>query len=362
MSFARFASTLFLGVASFAAETVPGSTGGLTVHEWGTFTSVADRDGSSIPWTVLADDGDLPCFVIRPQFLTKVGARSWVRMETPVLYFYTPRPATVSVGVDFPKGRITEYYPPAERDTVAKRLDWAKVEVVPGEDAKFPGAAGRSHYFAARATDASPLRVGDSPEKFLFYRGIGDFEVPVHPRFTADGDVEIDQPFPAILFENRGGKIGYRLATGKRIAAPELTGTVDDLREKLTGLLVEAGLYPKEARAMFETWRDSWFEEGMRLLYLVPRDRVDEILPLHVTPKPEAIERVFVGRVELLSPAMRDTIGTALAQRDEKTLLRYGRFLTALTGQLTLPDSRMGQFLQSVEAAAQARAIAECVR
>src|SRR5436305_7117845 len=131
---------------------------------------------------------------------------------------------------------------------------------------------------------------------------------------------------PAILFGNRGGKIGYRLGCGPRVEAPELTGDVDGVRAALVDMLTEAGLYPKEARAMVETWRDSWFEEGMRVLYLVPRATIDALLPLSITPAPQEIARVFVGRVELLSPEMRDTIGRAITGRDTATLPRYGRF------------------------------------
>ena len=360
MSFARFASTLFLGVASFAAETIPGSTGGLTVHEWGTFTTVADKDGSSMPWTILADDGDLPCFVVRPNVINKATAHARVRMETPVLYFYTARPMDISVGVEFPQGGITEWYPPAVQ-TGPRRLSWEKVEIRPEAPAAFPTAAGKSHYFAARATDASPLRVGDAIEKFLFYRGIGEFQVPLLPRFTPEGDVDLGKPLPAILFENRGGRIGFRIATGARVAPPELTGSLDDLRGQLATMLVSAGLFPKEARAMVDTWRDSWFEEGMRVLYLMPRDEVDRLLPLQFSQLPQAVERVFVGRIELLSPAMRQTIGTALAERDRPALLRFGRFLNAFAAQLVDASRyREGQFLQTLNAAA-ARESA-CVR
>jgi len=39
----------------------------LTVHEWGTFTSVAGPDGKAAQWLPLAGPGDLPCFVERFQ-------------------------------------------------------------------------------------------------------------------------------------------------------------------------------------------------------------------------------------------------------------------------------------------------------
>jgi len=345
MFFVRFASTLLLAAASFAAETIPGAPAGIVVHEWGTFTSVAATDGRAIPWTVLADDGDLPCFVNHSQVLFKYQMEGRVRMETPVLYFYTPRTAKVSVGVDFPQGALTEWYPPAEQSS-PRRLDWNSVEVLPGDSAELPGAHGPSHYFAARATDAAPVRVSGKPEKFLFYRGIGDFQPPLLPRFTAESAVELGMTAPAILFENRGGHMGFRVADGPRVAAPELTGSVDGVGAALVTLLRDAGLYDKEARAMVETWRDSWFEEGMRLLYIVPRETVDSLLPLHIDPQPQSIERVFVGRMELISPAIRETIGTALAKRDEATLRRYGRFLNAFAREIG--DWRGRQYLESL--------------
>src|SRR5580698_1794586 len=101
-------------LALIAADTLP-RPGGLTVHEWGTFTSVAGEDGSAIVWDALGGKEDLPAFV------NDVGYRcfKWrltgtVRMETPVLYFYSPREVTASVKVQFPHGVISEWYPKAD--------------------------------------------------------------------------------------------------------------------------------------------------------------------------------------------------------------------------------------------------------
>ena len=38
---------------------------GLTVHEWGTFTTVAGKGGRAIDWLPLSGPVDLPCFVVR---------------------------------------------------------------------------------------------------------------------------------------------------------------------------------------------------------------------------------------------------------------------------------------------------------
>ena len=91
-----------------------------------------------------------------------------------------------------------------------------------------------------------------------------------------------------MVFENRGGRIGYRIArtlrTVTEIEPPELTTDIEAVGSELVGHLTEFGLYRKEALAMVETWQDSWFEEGMRVFYIVPRAMVDRVLPLEVNP------------------------------------------------------------------------------
>jgi hypothetical protein len=325
---------------------------GLTVHEWGTFTSVAAEDGSAVPWVSLAPPADLPCFVNHLSMLCVKCGPARVRMETPVVYFYSPQPLTASVHVDLPSGLISEWYPQAD---VKSRLgpaytymgdgniNWSRVEVQPGAAPDFPNDGSASHYYAARETDAAALRVGDEAEKVLFYRGIANFIVPLEPRFSLDGKLEIrntdkDPIAFVMVFENRRGKLGFRVMRdlrGKGLAdPPEVGANLQSVHEELAQALVAAGLYPKEAAAMIETWRDSWFEEGMRVFYLTPRRIVDSELPIRISPKPETLERVFVGRVELLSPAMRETLQTALEAGDTKTLSRCKRFLGPWKEQL----------------------------
>jgi hypothetical protein len=99
-------------------------------------------------------------------------------------------------------------------------------------------------------------------------------------------------------------------------------------------VLEQSGLYPKEAAAMVETWRDSWFEQGMRVIYLMPRATVDKVLPLKVTPAPKETQRVFVGRVEMLSPWTERTIRAAMETNDTKKLDQFERFLAPFLAQI----------------------------
>lgn len=92
-------------------------------------------------------------------------------------------------------------------------------------------------------------------------------------------------------------------------------------------MLVRQGLYLDEAHAMVETWRGSWFEEGSRLIYVVPAEFVNRILPLTIHPTPAQTVRVFVGRLELVTPATERAVESAFAAHDRRTLEKYGRFL-----------------------------------
>ena len=326
----------------FAADPVSPAAG-VTVHEWGTFTSVAGELGEPVYWSPLTAPSDLPCFVNRLPTQCVKCAPSIMRMETPVLYFYSAKPATVSVKVDFPSGLISEWYPRAA-DVSPKgavtyerngRIDWGKVEIGDSAFGNFPKDDRPSHYYAARETDSAALRVNGQEEKLLFYRGVASDGVYLAPRILPDGRVEIRRnslyAVPrAILFENRDGNIGYRvvrdLSQPVTVDAPKLGADVREVHRELAQALEGAGLYPKEAAAMIETWRDSWFEDGLRVFYLVPKTAVDFLLPLRIEPAPVQTTRVFAGRVELLSNAMRQNLQTALANGDIPTLAKCGRF------------------------------------
>jgi len=312
-------------------------------------------------WGALGGPADLPCFVVRQQHLVKQALFARVRMETPVVYFYSHRPATVSLSVRFPAGLMTEWYPSAEPSY--STLTWPRIQVLPGSNLEYPMGKGDSHYYAARETDAAALRVGREQEKLLFYRGTGDFQPSARPRFTADGRISLDGIGKGFVFENQGGKIGWRAVNGPGAAErPELTGDVTSLRAALVEMLTGAGLYQKEARAMVETWRDSWFEQGLRVLYLVPREFVDRMLPMQIEPRPQSVERVFMGRVEMLAPERRPVLAAAVEARDAAALRSFGRFFTAFARQvIPATNQRAMQYVGAQEAQVRIQA-ASCVK
>ena len=98
---------------------------------------------------------------------------------------------------------------------------------------------------------------------------------------------------------------------------------------------------------MVETWRDSWFQEGSRLLYIVPESFVNVMLPLEINPAPAQLVRVFVGRVEVVTPATQREIETALAHHDSATIDCFGRFLMPILEVVGERDPEHAKQLQN---------------
>ena len=358
-------------------------------HEWGTFTSVQGGSGELLAWLPL-ETSRLPGFVYNwnhpgfnrqltgGAFLGKGVLVAYQRMETPVIYFYSEKRQTVDVSVNFPQGTITEWYPEVEQigpavapvPPMTAKLDdyahkagvnasfsfasflsnpslksssahWANVEIVPaGPDNPLPLPLDRSgsHYFAARETDANLLKVNSATatnrmpehEKFLFYRGVGNFRTPLNVNMISCTSLTFqnngNEPFANLLvlsIEKGGGTVvplDY-LAAGERrtlILSGEkrpLEQLSKEVAHTMSEALVGAGLYRREADAMVKTWADSWFaEEGIRVLYLLPRAWTDRTLPLKLDPQPRELVRVMVGRAEVLSPELEQKLVTALSK------------------------------------------------
>ncbi len=406
---------------------------GLVAHEWGTFTSVQGADGVLLDWRPL-ETSKLPNFVYNWQNpgLNRRSAGfpgfgkgiilTLQRMETPVIYFYSEHEESVDVAVKFPKGLITEWYPQAAKigpsmvpvPAAVARIDnyagqaginpgfrlaslfdsaaltnsevrWKHVMILPdhGDKVKLVRDSSGSHYFAARETDAAYLRLDSlertNPqpelEKFLFYRGVGNFATPL--RVTMDGregqsqrrngegrlaesdagekitlantGVEGIKHLYLLRVENGRGQYSRLdiLRGGEtwsaRIEGSEQLVGLEELSRKLgadvAASLCSEGLYRREAEAMVKTWKDSWFaEDGVRVLYVLSREWTDRTLPITIRPTPKELVRVMVGRAEVLTPR--------LEQRLAEDVLKAGKNEAEGKEDLKAELKRLGRFGQ----------------
>jgi len=347
------------------------------LHEWGTFTTVAGSDGvlltglereeEALPAYVRHHPGFMnhhPAFAGNGMMYTKripVPARNVkVKMETPVIYFHSEDAFQAKVKVGFEGGTISQWFPERSGGEVIKRrnpqsaagpryIDFAKpytgsieweVDVLSAEESKNsilfkPGDL--LQWTRARIPEANVVRdANGATEGFLFYRGLGSFEPGLQTRISQDETLELTNrtggEIPYLLVYERlpngthhwvehhsleqGASVSFRESEISR----EGTGTFNaDLYRSLSENLAKQGLLPSEARAMVETWWQSYFAApGLRVFWVLPDDRTDAILPLEVSPAPEKTVRVLVGRSEVIRPRQEETWLTQATSKDKK--------------------------------------------
>lgn len=318
---------------------------GLVVHEWGAMqhhmgTSTSEFD------LIGEDQSDLPAFVQvwadqpvqRPQIILK-----------PIIYFYTQKPRTVEVLARFPAGVLTQWYPSVTFFT-PERLDpgrrgnnpnpplrngslvWKHVELDPDRDTSRFARVDENHpwWHIARDTDATPVRVvnprarraqqREAVERFLFYRGAGEYKPMVMPKRDKPGvDLSVRVPFSQIdlrgvflvRVNDSGATITHapvlRAKSTLELAGPDAAKPIELAAETAKAQFIEsleaAGLFPKEARGLVEIWGDDMFTTpGERLLYLMPSNEAERVMPLEIRPAPSSTVRTLISWVELSTP------------------------------------------------------------
>jgi hypothetical protein len=248
-------------------------------------------------------------------------------------------------------------------------LDWGKVWIVPEDRLQarvddpqvakdleksmrlgiVPAAWGQEHYAYARETDSALVYVARNPrdpkrpyalsgafvEKFLFYRGVGNFELPLKLTASENGQFTLENvgPLPIrslflVTVDDHGLQYVKHDGIGPKerldLAQSRDRAKREDLEADLVRALTAEGLYEKEAQAMVKTWRSSWLEEqGTRLFYLLPQTTTDALLPLMITPQPEEVVRVMVGRLEIMRPEDEQRIAGLVKQSAQDRKAHY---------------------------------------
>jgi hypothetical protein len=343
------------------------------------------------------EDEPLPGFVHRRSFECLPGFKCvgtevvldsvTQKLETPVLYFYGDPGTRVEVRVDFPKGIISEWFPQARRFSPPPALPWQHLEpVVPaggsmtwniellGIKPDYPRVEPDDIWAPSRYVAATPLRSApalgangeeiDDPnhiflkgdpvpqvERFIFYRGVAAFDVPVRVSWTRDQRMVVhndsSDEIPAVFVIRSGGpgKGGEILELGalsagssRSVEIPSIQSEeaqfLDEAPALVQAKLADTGLYPDEAWAMVDTWTRSYFlHDGLRILYIAPRAWADDLLPISIVPEPAELVRTFVGRIEVLSPAEEQEVVQWIGRHAESGFAdlttfvqRFGRF------------------------------------
>src|SRR5262249_22668413 len=141
-------------------------------------------------------------------------------------------------------------------------------------------------------------------EKFLFYRGLGEARLPISMSAGDGGSLTVDPeptlpaglPHVFVLRVEQGrGAFRYlgQLSPGQSVRGvmpsreelQPMSSFAHAVSQALAEKLTESGLYPKEALAMVNTWRNSYFEsDGVRALCVLPQSWTDRFIPMSVMP------------------------------------------------------------------------------
>lgn len=361
------------------------------VHEWGTFLSMNGSDGVTLDG-MYHEEHALPDFV-HARSRDQLHIRSSdLKGETPVVYFYTQQPQKVSVTVRFPQGVWTQWYPQAQKvgpsweqfgsalEPRQGHITW-EAQILPAfaerKAPTLPATESDALWNYARDVDAAYVRTTDTThggrsetERFLFYRGLGQAKMPLGLAYAEGGTLTLPSTAGFSLkhlfvLRVEKGRAAYRylpeLRPGDRLThilpstadAQPLADFTAKIGDELAIRLGQSGLFPKEARAMVNTWRHSYFEsDGIRVLYILPQRWTEEFLPMTLFPKPKTLVRVMVGRTELLTPerealaaaAVRDLASNETERREKAFdwLREQGRYVEPIMRQVlrTHPDAR----------------------
>src|SRR3954447_19084109 len=197
---------------------------GLVVHEWGTFLAMSGSDGTTLDG-MYHEEHALPPFV-------HARSRDQLRLpyvflkgETPVIYFYTERAQSVRLGVGFPRGVWTQWYPQAARvepslvqqaqqperlkdgricwfaDIIPPALVDQRIKAGSGEIPAIPSTSADALWNHAREVDAAYVKTMDGTkdpavpeyERFLFYRGLGDSHLPLRLSADKGGTISLEK-------------------------------------------------------------------------------------------------------------------------------------------------------------------------
>jgi hypothetical protein len=343
LSTAACVTSLLAGALVLRAAPPPA---GFVVHEWGTFLAMNGSDGVTLDG-MYHEEHALPGFVHARSRDELRLPTSNMKGETPVIYFYSNTEKSVEVQVGFPRGIWTQWYPQADLvgPSIVQtgsllqpsngRISWS-VDIVPPTAAhgELPPAPRDALWNYTRDVDAAFVSAASNKtrewERFIFYRGLGQASLPLQVSATGGAALTcgagLSEVHHVYLLRVEQGRGAYRylpsLRCGEHVDAvvpamdraqpvEQFASTIGD---DLAARLVQSGLYEKEARAMVNTWRTSYFTtDGIRVLFVLPQSWTERLIPMTISPAPDQLVRVMVGRVELLTREREHAAETAVA-------------------------------------------------
>lgn len=326
----------------------------LTVHQFGTFSFLQDRDGREIGG-LNVDDEPTPLFVKRigDGAVRKLNERPvrWLQRYVPCrpsvtsrlegmltyLHFDESVPTKQAVESEIKGGWFTEYFPAATEveasgfpDQLTERtmgkLNWDEVQSGAGDTVE---AVKDKVWNNFRRASSTPISASGVKEHFLFASAIGQMKPPIRIEEQSGGALlvvrsTIDESLVGkrawLVSVDGDGALAYNSVTGDKNSVKELTlrgmfltsdyrtNNLPKVRREIELELIASGLSEIEAATMLDAWEFSYFRSpGRRLFVIASPDWINKVLPMTFNP-PVNLTRVFIGRIELIEQSQRELI------------------------------------------------------
>ena len=291
-------STVRLTTSSPTSTTLPGPAG-FEIHEWGVMVGCTGNDTF---------------------FLTSRPEQT-VLVKQPVIYVHSKEKKPFTVKARFADGRPTETYPPAE--VTGSTVQWRDVSFAGDEKAAPKGVSGAYSYASLENimpilsdVDSEELLYEGVKTRFLYYEGemryvnnvLAAYDLESQEAyFTNKNDYPV---YDVMIVLSKEGSSAFTpdiytaradaIAPGERVSVKIGRQQTMELQDALTS----QGFTRKEALAFSTLWKPSFFYQSNipgwgHLIYRIPQEQYDKMIPIEVTPKPDKTVRTLYILVHL---------------------------------------------------------------
>lgn len=293
----------------------------MSYRQWGEILEISEIEiaGTGSPdyeayeWGVMAG-----CYG-KPEFFNTSRPEQMMFVKLPVIYIHSDEEFTFDLKVNFKYGKPTDTYP--KTCMIDPLLEWKNVKVIQG-DIEENIYKSRSKEFVPLESIIEPLNNVDAPwlncnntnAKFLFYEGEMNFDNKVIVDFNTDmGEVMIKNNFEYTIYNvvvtsQKGDFIHpeYVMCRVESLAPGEAVGLKFSAQEYDTWLkdMMELGFTEKESKSFDLLWKSVFLSRTntggwANLIYRLPQEVVDEMIPLEFKPQPKKVTRVLYNYIHL---------------------------------------------------------------
>lgn len=294
----------------------------MSYRQWGEILDITEIEIASsdspifeaYEWGVMAG-----CYG-KPEFFNTSRPEQIMYVKLPVIYIHSKEEFSFDLTVDFSNGKPTDTYP--KTCIIEPKLKWENVKVIQGDIDKETSKTRGLKDFVPLESIIEPLNNVDAPwlqnnnvnSKFLFYEGEMTFNNKVIVDFNTDmGEVMIRNNFEypvynVVVTSQKGDFIHpeYVMCRVEKLVPGEAVGLKFLPQEYDVWLndMIMLGFTESVAKSFDLLWKNVFLQrtnqgKWANLIYRLPEERVNEMIPVEFKPEPQKFTRVLYNYIHL---------------------------------------------------------------